>query len=60
MKNGGLGDSISQLLIEKIPTPMKIVAIDDKFGESGKPEELLTKYKINTEHIIEAALQLFK
>ncbi len=60
MKNGGLGDSIAQLLIEQLPVPMKIVAVNDQFGESGQPEALLTKYGINTENIILAAEELMK
>jgi transketolase len=54
MKNGGLGDSIAQLLAEKMPTPLEMVAVDDSFGESGKGEELLSKYNINTINIVEA------
>ncbi len=60
MKNGGLGESVAYLLGEKLPTPMRIVAVNDTFGESGKPEELLTKYGINTEHIINAVESLIK
>ena len=42
--NGGLGDSIAQLLGRKMPTPIEMVAVDDKFGESGKPDmELIPK-----------------
>ncbi|WP_070136849.1 transketolase family protein [Crocinitomix algicola] len=55
MMNGGLGDSIAQLLAKKIPTPLEMVAVDDSFGESGKGEELLTKYNINTADIVRAA-----
>ena len=54
MKNGGLGDSIAQLLAEKMPTPIEMVAVNDTFGESGKGEELLSKYNINTINIVEA------
>lgn len=54
MMNGGLGDSIAQLLIRKMPTPLEMVAVDDSFGESGKGEELLTKYNINTANIVSA------
>lgn len=54
MMNGGLGDSIAQLLSRKLPTPIEMVAVDDKFGESGKPEELLTKYGIDTDNIVSA------
>ena len=55
MINGGLGDSIAQLLARKLPTPIEMVGVDDSFGESGKGEELLTKYNVNTINIIEAA-----
>ncbi len=41
---GGLGSSIAQLLARKMPTPMEMVAVNDSFGESGTPTELLTKY----------------
>ena len=54
MMHGGLGDSIAQLLVRKMPTPLEMVAVNDSFGESGKGEELLTKYNINTPNIIEA------
>lgn len=54
MLNGGLGDSIAQLLIRKSPMPMEMVGVDDTFGESGKPEELMTKYHINTPDIVAA------
>jgi len=53
--NGGLGDSIAQLLGRKLPTPIEMVAVNDKFGESGKPEDLLAKYGIDTKNIVEAA-----
>ena len=52
--NGGLGDSISQLLSRKLPTPVEYVAVDDKFGESGTPSELMKEYGLDTEHIIKA------
>jgi len=54
MRNGGLGDSIAQLLAMKMPTPIEMVAVDDTFGESGQGEELLSKYNINTINIVEA------
>ena len=54
MMNGGLGDSIAQLLVRKMPSPLEMVAVDDSFGESGKGEELLTKYHINTVDIVAA------
>jgi transketolase len=54
MMNGGIGDSIAQLLVRKMPTPLEMVAVDDSFGESGTGEELLTKYNINTTNIVDA------
>ena len=52
--NGGLGDSIAQLLSRKLPSPLEMVAVDDKFGESGKPEELMIKYGLDTPSIVKA------
>ncbi len=57
-RNGGLGDSIAQLLAMHQPTPQEYVAVNDSFGESGTPEELLTKYGLDTVNIVEAALKV--
>ena len=54
-RNGGLGDSIAQLLSRTMPRPMEFVAVNDSFGESGTPEELLVKYKLDTPDIVLAA-----
>ena len=54
-RNGGLGDSIAQLLALNTPVPMEMVAVNDVFGQSGKPEELLTYYHLDTPDIVEAA-----
>lgn len=56
MRNGGLGDSIAQLLVRKNPVPVEMVAIDDKFGESGTPDELMKKYGLDSPDIVQAAL----
>lgn len=53
--NGGLGDSICQLLAREMPTPVEMVAVNDSFGESGTPAELMIKYGIDTEDVIAAA-----
>lgn len=52
--NGGLGDSVAQVLARNLPTPMEYVAVNDTFGESGKPEELMKKYGISAENIVYA------
>ena len=44
MINGGLGDSVAQLCSRNFPVPIEMVGVNDTFGESGKPHELLTKY----------------
>jgi transketolase len=51
---GGLGDSIAQLLAVNNPTPQEYVAVDDSFGESGTPAQLMTKYGLDAEHIVKA------
>jgi transketolase len=53
-RNGGLGDSIAQLLARQLPSPMEMVAIDDQFGESGTPAQLMEKYGLNAESIVVA------
>lgn len=53
--NGGLGDSIAQLLARNLPLPVEMVAVNDSFGESGKPEELLVKYRLDTSDVVAAA-----
>lgn len=59
MRNGGLGDTIAQLLTRKRPAPLEMVAVDDKFGESGKPDELLKTYHLDVPDIVAAALKAF-
>ncbi|MFI3321126.1 MAG: transketolase C-terminal domain-containing protein [Rikenellaceae bacterium] len=51
--NGGLGDSVAQLLALNAPAPLEMVAVDDKFGQSGTPSELLEKYGLNSSAIVE-------
>lgn len=51
---GGLGDSIAQVLARQMPVPQEYVAVNDTFGESGDPEELLAKYGLSPAHIVAA------
>ena len=55
MMNGGMGDSIAQLLVRDNPLPMEMVAVNDQFGQSGKPEELMEKYGLEAANIVKAA-----
>ena len=54
MRHGGLGDAVAQVLSRQLPTPQEYVAVNDSFGESGTPMELMTKYGIDTVHVVEA------
>lgn len=58
--NGGLGESIAGLLARKRPCPMAMIAVNDSFGESGKPDDLLKKYKLTAKDIYKAASKLVK
>jgi transketolase len=55
MLNGGLGDSIAQLLSRKLPTPIEMIGVDDSFGESGTPRSLMKKYGLTAADIITAS-----
>ena len=52
---GGLGEAVSSLLSEKLPTPVRRIGVQDCFGESGPAAELLKKYGLTAEHIVEVA-----
>jgi len=49
----GLGEAVAQVCARNIPVPIEMVAVEDTFGESGKPDDLLKKYKLTTEDILE-------
>ncbi len=52
---GGLGDSIAQTAAKNHPIPIEYIGTNDTFGESGKPEDLLVKYGLDTDNIVAAA-----
>lgn len=52
---GGLGESISRVLVQNYPAPQEFVATRDTFGESGTPEQLMEKYGLNAEAIVKAS-----
>jgi len=55
MINGGLGDAIAQVLSRNLPAPHEYVGVNNTFGESGKPADLMAKYGIDTPNIVEAS-----
>ncbi len=55
---GGLGSAVAKVLAENIPAPAEFVGVHDLFGESGTTEQLLTKYGMSTQHVVDAALKV--
>ncbi|MGQ3678133.1 MULTISPECIES: transketolase family protein [Tenacibaculum] len=53
-KYGGLGESVARCLATNTPTPQEFVAVNDSFGESATPDELMKKYGLNDEAIVKA------
>src|SRR5690625_1562870 len=51
---GGLGESVARLLTTQLPAPQEFVAVQDRFGESGTPEQLMEKYGLNAEAVVKA------
>ena len=58
MMNGGLGESIAQVVVRNFPVPLEMIAVDDKFGFSGKPDELMKRFGLDADHIAEAAIRV--
>lgn len=57
---GGLGSSVAEVLVENYPVPLERVGVQDKFGESGTPAELLVKFGLTAEEIIQAVEKVIK
>lgn len=57
---GGLGESVARTLALNNPAPQEFVAVNDSFGESGTPAQLMEKYKLNNQAIVEAVERVIK
>ena len=57
---GGLGESVARVLVKNNPVPQEFVATNDTFGESGTPTQLMKKYGLNLETIVDSALKVIK
>lgn len=57
---GGLGESVAGALAQHRPTPIEFVAVQDSFGESGTPDQLMAKYGLETANIVAAAEKVLK
>jgi transketolase len=56
---GGLGSAVAELLSEEHPVKIKRLGVNDQFGESGKPDELLEKHKLTARHIMFEVHRMF-
>jgi transketolase len=59
-KFGGLGESVARCLAENLPTPQEFVAVNDTFGESATPSQLMEKYNINDKAVVAAVKNVLK
>ncbi len=57
---GGLGETVAQILALNNPTPLEMVAVNDTFGESGTPEDLMVKYGLTSEQIVLKSLKVIE
>lgn len=57
---GGLGSAIAELLSQKMPVPQEFVAVNDSFGESGTPDQLMAKYGLGIIDVINAVKAVLK
>ncbi len=60
MLNGGLGEAVSQVLTRNFPAPQEYVGVNDSFGESGTPDELMVKYGLDTVNIVASAKKVIE
>lgn len=58
--HGGLGESVAHVLSTNVPTPMEFVGVQDTFGESGTPDQLMEKYGLKDHHIVDAVKKVMK
>ncbi len=57
---GGLGSAVAEYLTQTYPVPIEMVGIEDSFGESGQPQELMTKYGLNADTIIKKVIEVLR
>jgi transketolase len=58
--NGGLGSAIAEVLSRNYPVPIEFIGMQDSFGESGEPDELLEKFGLKSKNIIEAVKKVLE
>ncbi len=58
--HGGMGSAVAEVIVKNYPVPMEMIGIDDSFGESGQPDELMKKFGLTAENIALNAAHLLK
>lgn len=58
--NGGLGGAVAEVVVRGNPVPMEFVAVDDRFGQSGAPDELMTAFGLKSRDIVSAVDRVIK
>lgn len=58
--NGGAGSAVAEVVVKHFPVPMDFIGIQDRFGESGKPEELMSKYGLTAANIVEKSKKILR
>lgn len=58
--HGGLGSAVAERVVQQYPVPVRIVGVEDIFGESGEAFELLEKYGLTTEKLLKAAMDILR
>ena len=58
--HGGLGSAVAEVVSQNFPVPIKIIGVEDRFGESGDPNELLEKFGLTKEAIIKAVTSVIR
>jgi transketolase len=53
--NGGLGGAVAEVVVRNHPVPVEMVAVEDRFGQSGKPDELMAAFGLKSRNIVEKA-----
>lgn len=57
---GGFGGAVAEVLAQEQPAPMRMIGIQDRFGESGAPDELFAEFGLTDDHIVAAAREVMK
>ena len=58
--HGGLGGAVAEVLVRNCPVPMEFVAVEDRFGQSGKPVELMSTFGLTADHIVSAVRKVLR